>query len=471
MLYILSRYVTYGVQFINSIFIAVYLGPVYLGVWGFIMLVVQYLNQINFGIAQSAQTIASINKHREKYVSKITGNASITVLILSCLWGIVFICNYLFNWNFGEKYSFSSYSLLVFIIAVFTYFNSLLSNILRVYGRITEVAISQSLLPLATLIVIFFYRKQDLVTALVWSYAITTVFSTCIFIMRMPIKIRFNLNIKLWKTIQKKGWFLFIYSSSFYLILISTRTFVSHYYTVREFGYFTFAFSLANVLILLLDSFSFLIWPKLLNRLANLNNSDSYKLILEIRKLYIASTHAMLHVGIFLFPFFLLIFPKYRQTQTAFCLVALTIVLFTNSFGYQGLIIARGKEKLIGRLSFFTLVLNITLCYVLVNYFKVDYDYVVLGTLFSYFIYILLINFFGRKILLLNTGIADFLKDVFPLNLFFPFIISFICVLAQLQPYYFIIPLAFYLVLNYKIIKEMESIIRKLLRNPNFFEI
>lgn len=469
--YILSRYITYGIQFVNSIFIAVYLGPVYLGIWGFILLIIQYLNQINFGISHSVTTIAAIHKHNEKYISKITGNAIVNLSILSLLLGGLFLANYMFDWNFGEKYNFSKYSLFILFIAILTHFNSLLSNVLRVYGRILEMAFSQSLLPVATLIVLFFYRKEELLMALVWAYTMTTLLSFFVFIARIPIEININLNARLWKTIQKKGWHLFVYNTSFYLILISTRSFVSYYFEIKEFGYFTFAFSLANVLILLLDSFSFLVFPKLLNRLAKLSSLDSYKLITDIRKLYITTTHGMLHIGICLFPYFLMIFPEYNQTHTAFCLIALTIVLFTNSFGYQGLIIARGKEKLIGKLSFLILILNVLLCYILIKKLQVNYDYVILATLISYFIYIIFLNIVGRQILSLNLNSAEFFKDVFPVSLFVPFVTSLLMVLIKLDFYYYMIPLCLFLVLNFKTIKEMKNSIKKLMVNPGFFEI
>ena len=67
--YIISRYVTYIIQFINSILIAIYLGPIYLGIWGFLNLVIQNLNQMNFGIAHSANTIAAVLKHKLNYIS------------------------------------------------------------------------------------------------------------------------------------------------------------------------------------------------------------------------------------------------------------------------------------------------------------------------------------------------------------------------------------------------------------------
>ena len=469
--YILTRYITYGIQFINSILIAVYLGPLYLGIWGFINLVIQYLSQMNFGIAHSVNTIAAIDKDKEEYISKIVGNAIVIICLLSFLWGLIFFLNYIFGLNFGAKYNFSTYSISIFIIAILTYFNSLFSNILRIYNRISEIAICQSLLPLGILITILIYNNEDLLNALIWCYLITIFISFLIYILRFPIKVEINFNTKIWKIIQKKGWHLFIYNTSFYLILISTRSFVSYFYEVKEFGYFTFSFSLATVLILLLDSFTFLVWPKLLNRLAKLNNFDSNKLILNVRKLYTTTTHGFLHISICLFPYFLMLFPTYNQIFISFSLIALTIVLFTNSFGYQALLIARGKEKVIGILSFLILILNISICYVLVKFLLVSYEYVILATLISYLIYIIFLTVLGRQTLGLNLNINKIFYDIFPTNILIPFVISFFLVLIRVDYYYYLIPLLAFSIVNFKTLLEMKNILKKLVINPNFFEI
>src|SRR5665647_333755 len=83
--FVFSRYLTYAVQFINSLFIAVYLGPFYLGVWGFINLIIQYFTQINFGISQSVNTIASIHKSDEEYVKKMVGTSMTMLIVLSAV--------------------------------------------------------------------------------------------------------------------------------------------------------------------------------------------------------------------------------------------------------------------------------------------------------------------------------------------------------------------------------------------------
>ena len=73
-LFLFSRYATYFIHFINSLFIAVYLGPYYLGIWGFISLIIQYVNQINFGIAHSVTAIISVHKKKDIMRRKLLGH-------------------------------------------------------------------------------------------------------------------------------------------------------------------------------------------------------------------------------------------------------------------------------------------------------------------------------------------------------------------------------------------------------------
>ncbi len=469
--YIISRYIIYGVQFLNSILIAVTLGPLYLGIWGFLNLVIQYLSQINFGIAHSVNTIASINKNKEKYLSKIVGYALISTALLCLILGLIFLINFYCRLNFGVKYNFSAYVLPVFFIIILTYFNSLLSNMLRIYNKITELAIGQSILPFATLFSIFIFSKENLLSALVWTNFLATLISFLLYVFRFPINIKFVFNLKLFKIIQIKGWYLFIYNTSFYLIIISTRYLISFYYDVIEFGYFTFSFSLATVLSLLLDSFTFLIWPKLLNRLAKLNAHESSNLINNVGKLYTTATHCILHIGICIFPFFILLFPRYSQIGTSFSLIALTVVLFTNSFGYQGLLIARGKEKLIGRISFLILILNVILCYTFINIFNVEYDYVILATLICYFTYNIFFTSLGRKAIGLSLNIRVVFSDFFPHNIFIPYLLSFFLIIFKVDYYYYFLPILTFFIFNHNSLNEIYKKLNNVIGNNDFFKI
>lgn len=465
--YITSRYATYAIQFINSMFIAIYLGPLYLGIWGFINLIIQYFGQVNFGITHAVNTIAAIQKHRQRYISQIMGNAVLILLVLSAGIGLLFYCNAFFQWEIGEKYHFSRYAIYVFLIVVFTYFSTLFSAIFRIYGRLFEIAFSQSIFPVATLGVLFLSSKEHLLDNLVYTYVGTYLLSILLFIYRFPIKVRFNMSRRLWWLIQKKGWFLFLYNSSFFFIIITTRSFVSNYYTVTQFGYFTFAFSLANVILLLLTAFTFVIWPKLLNMLAKISQEQSFALLQKLRSLYVITSHLLVHLGLFLFPYFLIFFSQYQGTFETFAFIALTIVIYTNCFGYQGLLIARQRERLVGYFSVAAVVLNLLLCYVLIELLNVGFEHVIFATMITYIIYVFVLGALGRKILQIRFNFWHTLADIFPISISVPYLISLVMALLQVNKYLFFIPLVCYILFNLKEYRPIKNTVQEILLKPD----
>ena len=72
--FVFSRYFTYAVQFVNSLFIAVYLGSYYLGIWGFLNIIISYVFNLNFGVSQAANILILTNKENEKFSKKIINN-------------------------------------------------------------------------------------------------------------------------------------------------------------------------------------------------------------------------------------------------------------------------------------------------------------------------------------------------------------------------------------------------------------
>lgn len=470
-LYVISRYATYIIQFINSLFIAVYLGPYYLGIWGFINLILGYLSQLNFGISHSVNVIISVDKDKEVYVKKVIGNGLTMIMFLCIAIFLYFTINYFGGFSIGEKYNFRTYIIPISLIAVITHFNSLLSNVFRVYGKIFAIALNQSLYPILMIFLIPFFRKQDLLWTMVIANLVSVVISLILFICKSPVKLKFLFNFNLIKYIQKRGWHLFIYNSSFALILITTMSFISAKYRVEEFGYFTFSNSLANAFLLFLNTLSYLVFPKMVNRFANADKKYIQNLLGEVRTAYISTSHILIHFLILIFPFILMIFPDYGPASDVFKVTALTIVLYTNSFGYQTVLIARGKEKIIAYIVFCALLQNIFLVPFFVYILKVQFSYVMFATMIVYLIYVFTSGFAGRKELELSTKPIDVIKDIFPLRMFIPFIISVVLILFSASDIYFIIPFLLYFLLNLKDMEEIKNIVIKIIKNPNFINI
>ncbi|WP_149302707.1 oligosaccharide flippase family protein [Pareuzebyella sediminis] len=470
-LFLFSRYGTYLIHFINSLFIAVYLGPYYLGIWGFISLIIQYLNHINFGISHAVTAIISVNKSNDFYIRKIIGTSLTLLIALSLIVILFFIANAIFNLDLGKKYDFSTYALFVVLIGILGYFNALFSSIFRVYGRLFEIAFQQTIFPILILLAIVFFKKSNLLWALVVANFLAFLFAFILYVIKSPVKLKPIFILRLFKFIQIKGWHLFVYNTSFFLIVISTRSFVSGFYSVEKFGFFTFAFSLANVVLMLLQAFSFLIFPKMLNRFASSTNDQNMALLEKVRDAYVTTSHLLVHIAILSFPLFLLLFPQYQSSSKAFKLIALSVVLYTNSFGYSGLLIAKGYEKKLGRLAFSVLLINIICALVLIKVFDVPFTHVILATTLSYFIYVYMQGLMGRSLLQLDTTMKSVWKDIYPMRLLAPYILSCGLVLFSAPNYFFLIPLVLFLILNYSILLKLKTVVKSVVMNPNFINI
>ena len=183
------------------------------------------------------------------------------------------------------------------------------------------------------------------------------------------------------------------------------------------------------------------------------------------------TSHLLIHVAILFFPLFLLLFPQYEIASEAFKLIALSVVLYTNSFGYSGLLIAKGYEKKLGRVAFSALIINVTLALVLIKLIHVPFTLVVISTMISYFIYVFVLGYMGRKMLKLNISIKSVLKDIYPIRLLTPYLLSLGLVVFSLPDSYFVFPLILFLLLNFKVILKLKGVIKSIIINPNFINI
>jgi O-antigen/teichoic acid export membrane protein len=272
------------------------------------------------------------------------------------------------------------------------------------------------------------------------------------------------------KDILVKGFSLFIYNLCFYFIVISTRTIISYFYKVEEFGYFSFSFTLANSAIFLLDAVAFLIFPKVISKL-NSNDYNAVEINLNyIRVNYITLSHGLMYVAIAFFPIFIHFLPAYSGTIMSFNLIALTLMLYTNCFGYNTLLIAQNREKTIALAAFVTLSINILLGITLVVLLHLPYMYIILSTMFSYLLYSFILISIGRKLLQKKPSLKDYLSEAFPLSLMIPFLLTLIFSVYQWK-YIGFISIIVFLFLNRLKFIGIKKTIGELLNKPGIINI
>src|SRR5690554_5914032 len=469
-LYLATRYLTYFFQFLSSIIIAVKLGPYYFGIWGFLLLLINYFRITNFGISNATNVLIVQNKENEQKVKDLVVGALISVGVLSLMIVLFAVYYFLFGIPFFQKYEVGVLFYIVCFIAILTHFNILLMNIYRIKNRLFEVAFQQSAVPILVLITCLILRDKELVYALLGAHVVGNILALLLFIFKKKIPWKGTFSVSILKAIINKGFFLFLYNICFYLIIVSVKTIISIYYTVEEFGFFTFSYSLANVVLLFLQALTFIVSPKIIDKLKSQDAESVQTLIKNIRVSYVSMAFGLGFLSLIVFPVFLELVPKYKEALTVIQLAVLTVVLYTNSFGYGTYLMAQNKEKTIAKISSFALLINVIIALSLIHIIQVTYEYVILATTFTYVLYTYLCVHFGKRQMGLKDGFLKNFTDCFQLSLLVPYIIAISVVLSGIK-LLLPLPLIVYIFLNKKAIKEIILKVKTIINKPNVIDL
>ena len=471
LIYVFSRYGTYILQFVVSMVIAANLGPYYLGIYGFINLILNYFSQINLGIPHSLNVLLVHQKDDkikcDNYIINsfgIYGFISIGIFLF-ILWAK------LFNIEFHTQYPVERYIVYIGLIAILTYFNLLMITILRVKNKVNQLSVVQSVAVVLYLIAAILYRGEKLIYALLFcqllSCIITFFVSLCSRV--VPYFKMKCLSIGTDKEILKKGFYLFLYNSCFYFILISIRSIVSNNYVVEEFGAFTFSFTIANAVMLLLDALMTIIFPKIIDLLSS-DDSDKIAMTIEnLRIAYISTSHLLIYIAMLLFPLIVLLLPKYSNSLTSMNLIALAVLMNANSCGYSSLLIAKNNEKSSAYISGSALIINIVIALVLVKVVHVGFSYVVIATLITYLYFSMMVVWKGKKFISKNRN-TGLIRAFFPVSFLIPYLSALLISLFRME-FLIWIPCFLFFILNWGDLITLKSMALKLIKNPNIADL
>lgn len=469
-IYLVTRYIVYFITFVTSMIMAGRLGPYYMGIWGSIVLLLRYFQIFDFGIANSMTVLLVQNK---KDASKCA-NLEMSAMALMCaisLFVVVIGGYYMFvGIPFLDKFDLDHRFYLVCLIAIFQYFNDYAFRISRVKGRMFEFTFYQTFLQVLLLPVVFLAHEDFLISILIITYIFAHFISLCLFVFRGSLSFRGRFIIDLAKTILVKGFYLFIYNFCFYLIILSTKTIIADNYKVEEFGYFSFAYTLAHAALLLLTAFSSLITPKLIDKF-NTNNTDEIEQTVSlIRTNYVACSHGVMYLAMAFFPLLLCFLPKYRSALMAINLTALAVLLYTNSFGYVSLLMTKNRERSLAFNTFITLAINAALAWGLAVLLKVDYSYVIFATLFSHLFYAFLVVYRGRQLLQKSNSFCGMVNEVIPIRQLLPFVIA--CTFSMINNSFLMwIPFVIFILFNLQDIKGIVRTVKTVMQRPNVIDV
>ena len=467
--YVFSRYLISAVSFLTSLLLALKLSPFYLGIWGAIMLVRRYFQLVNFGIPDSASVLIVQNFDDKNRTEIIESTSVFLTFILGALAIITFVALSAFQFPFIEKYELNEKWLFICVVVVFTYFNDLFFKIYRTKGKVAELTFYQSIAQILCFIAIFVARDARLVWILLLCYMVGYMMAFLVFIRGKSICFKLKrISFQVSKQIISKGFFLFLYNTSFYFIMLSTRSFISSCNSVNNFGLFTFSFTLSNGVIVLLDALSSLIMPKMIDKFLT-GDENAHKSILGfVKDNYIFLSFFISFAIIAILPLALEFFPAYHDTFSTICYLTITSSVFSCCYGLTSYLMAKNHERVLALLALIVLAVNVVLTFFVTKYFPGSIEYPCIVVLFSYFLFLTACYWtFKKKSGYRGVKMSEIcLSPVFVIPAVAALVISFF------KLYYLsVIPALIFVLMGYKNVSVLYASFVKLLNKPNIIDI
>lgn len=467
--FILGKYLSYFLIFLNSFLTAKFLGPYSYGIWGFVLLLINYLGYSNLGIQYSANVLLSTkNREDKKLLVRINSSAIILTALMGGVIVFISLILFLFDVNIFSKYNFSKYLLLVSLITMVSHFNKLFMNVFRSFGKFYQILGYLILPQIFILIMLFFSPDDEVIYYMLLGDLVGNILAVFIYYKAYPMQIIMTYDKAILNELFLRGVSLLFYNASFYFILLSSRTIVSIFYAVEDLGLFSLANNVAQAAVMILSVINFMFFPKILNRMKTGSIENDVKpLLSKIRDYYVTSSNLIVILVLLLYPLLLLFLKGYESSSSSFLFLILTQLIIVNSYGYSNLIIAKGYETKIALYAFFTVIINVIISLFLVILFKLDYHYVAFATLLSVNYYTFAVVRFGRKLLNLPFDFISVMKELFPLRIFFPFIIMMMSGFVSVQFFFLILGTVVFGILNYKYVVNSLYVFVKVMNNPN----
>lgn len=472
-LYMITRCMTYGLQFITTLLIAYKLGPHDYGLWSFVLLLIGFFNIVDFGISNSLNVLIVQYKHDKIYCQRLL-NASLTIVFMLSTFVILsFLLAYFYKVDLLNKYDSWCYVPLILLIIILAYFNKLLVAVYRVANKLLEVSIYQSLIPVLLFFCVCCFNK-DTLTYMVYSYVFGNIIILIYLLKNKQIIVNTHSHIEDIAKVIGKGFWLFLYNSSFYLIMYIVQLTVSKQFLVDEYGKFSFSYTLSNSIFLLIDAFGYIIFPKMIDKLKSIDKKNCKRNIDAIRLNYTTLVYLLVFIALPFFAIFTMWVDKYNDTGRSLCLSAIAILPYSSAFGLNTFLIAQNKEKALSFITICMLIATTLVLHILVYIGPLPYDAYYFVPMGIYFIYTLLCAILVNKEL---SNIKNLMKTfcfAFPTRKVIPLLISLVVVyLTYRNGLYSLlfIPSLLFVLINLKDIKEIIKTLLIILKKPTIVDL
>ncbi len=397
--------------------IAKFLGPFLLGIWGFIMLMRQYLTYSSLGL-QYAVTLELSTQEKQDSTKQeqILTSALTPTLVIAFFLVVTSLSFQLLDLPIFEKYDFSRYTFLLGCIVGLSHLVQIFTNYYRVQGSFGRIAVVQIIEAALPLISVFFFRGEVLVFALLYAMILANILGLTIFLVKAPFKIHTKFDRRSFTHIARLGIPLLIYNLSYQLIMVSARTILSISYPVEVMGLYSLASSITTATLLGLRSLAWVAIPDIYSRThKKVNDEIVLKTVNTVNDIYGTSVFLIVLLIVVALPALFYFLPGYQPAEMATIILLLAQAVLAASFGYNSLAIARGDQNKVAQISMFAVVI-VSISSLSAAYLEMDFVWIAVSVLIGAFTFTLLQARLGYRLLHAGMTKSGYFSTVLPLG-------------------------------------------------------
>ena len=389
-----------------------------------------YLSFTSFGLqyALTLKLSTELDTDYEEREKTIAVTLTLTYLIAGLL-TLSGLGIQLFDVPLFQKYLFNKYVVYIGAIAGINHCLEVFKNIYRIYNRLVKIAASELIRVVLIFLVVLTFKGENLISAMLGVIILSGIINIAIFLIRAPFRFTYLFDIKASKQLIYLGFPLLIYGVCFYLITVSSRTFVSIFYSAETMGYYSLAHSISNAALLGMNSIVWVFFPYTLKKTRSDVAIDVVdRRVKKINDIYGTAVFLAVFTGILMLPLLFSFLPKYKPAEITLCILLLSQAILSVSFGYNSLAIARKKQHQIAKISIFAVAIVVGLCLV-VSVFKFQIVWIAVSVLISMFFFTVLLARLGSSILNLGHVRPGYFESVLPWGTLMAILICLISVL------------------------------------------
>jgi len=471
--FVFYKYLSFAIIFVNSFLLNLKLGVYVFGFYAFYKLLLSYSSYSNCGLNYALNVLPASEKITSSYKINKSFSDSLLYNFIFSLISVLFFLFLIDEYVIFETYNVTRYKYLLIIIYFFRQINILFVSYNRLNNNIKELNVNYLLPPILELILLCFsfQIEWDLFICVLYVYFFSQI-TLLIINLRTLNKLNYKFTgFEINRELLKKGVYQLLYNFSFYAIMLALRTIFSHSSSVEVFSEFSFVFSVSEALFLSTGAITFLMLPKLLNKISNLTN---YKIFVEYNKHYNFSNSIICVFSVLMIPILNLFFPVYDRVEEYLILMLIAQFFLNSSFVYNTILINKGKEDIMIYSGVFA-ILILFIAGFFSYLFSVESKsiFILSSFIISALIYSSIIKIYAcYKFSLAVFNFNFLITEIF---LFKKVLILFVLLIMVFNNiftiYIFPILIVLHFLINYSSLKSLRKIIVLFLNNPNAIKL